>query len=289
MEDQLLTALWCVAAGFFDIDWSVYSSVLEALANLGFSGLSISVNLLIKAGLYQSLKLDVTHESWLARFSHPLLPTVTAVSVSPYLTRQKAKIHKSACDRATHYSSQNMDSMQTGPKPEVLHNRIAEGKVDLVAQYLEFCALGPFPYKAVETLQEISFNAPPSVHEVHQNRLAQAINKLIESPRGEEVLSTVVNLGLFEAYRELMWGACLLWLTSHHARITIKATLSAYADTLSKDSIIDSESASLLLRLHQIIERLDSLHPNIEPAPSTADIEEIEDEDPGGSLHVDEG
>jgi hypothetical protein len=68
----------------------------------------------------------------------------------------------------------------------------------------------------------------------------------------------------------------------------------------SNGSPSNSESAFLLLRLHQIIERLDSFHPDIEPAPSAAgrllrrdadivpDIEETEYADPGGSSYVDE-
>ncbi|KAF7341292.1 hypothetical protein MVEN_01865300 [Mycena venus] len=84
-EDQTLTALWRVTSRFpfSDMDWAVYSSVLEALVNSSVSAISISVTFLVKAKLYGSLGWAVTEENWLSHFNHPLLPTETAVTTEP--------------------------------------------------------------------------------------------------------------------------------------------------------------------------------------------------------------
>ncbi|KAF7341274.1 hypothetical protein MVEN_01863400 [Mycena venus] len=279
-EDQLLSALWRLTSSLirsgFDRS-AIYSSVLEELAKSGVSAISISVTFLVKTELYDSLAWGTTDENSVSRFNHPLLPTETAVVAQPGLVVADQDIN-------------------INPAQQIMWNRINEGMVALLAEFTELCSLDPFPYKAVETLQHIGCYPPPtSVHDVHQNRLAQAIGKLLESPRGAEVLLSVASLGIFTPYVAegayiTPWQQAQLkpWLTSSYARSTIKATFSAYAETLSNDTPSDSESASLLLRLRQIIERLDSLPPAIEPVPSTPDIEEVENGEPSGSSEVNE-
>ncbi|KAF7341285.1 hypothetical protein MVEN_01864600 [Mycena venus] len=297
-EDQLLSALWRLTSSShhpgFDRS-AIYSSVLEEVANLGVSAISISVTALVKNKLYDSLAWGATDENWLSRFNHPLLPAETAVAAQPGLVVV------------------DQDNIIINPAQQIMWNRINEGMVALLAEFIELCSLEPFPYKAVETLQHIGRYTPPtSVHDVHQNRLAQGIGKLCESPRGAEVLLTVASLYILTPYAEegeyfmpSQEAGLKPWLTSSHARSTIKATFSAYAETLSTDTLSDSESASLLLRLRQFIERLDSLHPADEPVPSmpgsfalyflqnnadtVPDIEEDENEDSSGSLEVNEG
>ncbi|KAF7341275.1 hypothetical protein MVEN_01863600 [Mycena venus] len=294
-EDQLLTALWRLISSPYPLrcESAMYLSVLKALANSGVSAISISVTVLVKAKLYRSLESALTDENLLYSFNHPLLPTKTAVAPQP--------------SSVVVGQDTNIPSAQM-----LMWNRIDEGMVALLAEFTALCGSDPFPYKAVETLQHIGHNLWPTlVHEDHQIQFAQAIGKLFESPHGAEVLPSVVGLEIFTPYVEeweyiMPWREVPLkpWLTSSHARSTIKATFSAFAETLSNDTSSDSEFASRLLRLRQIVERLESLHPAIEPVPSSPgsfalyfpqsnvdtgpDIEENENEDPSGSLEVTE-
>ncbi|KAJ6533614.1 hypothetical protein B0H19DRAFT_1272259 [Mycena capillaripes] len=271
-QDELLAALWrgVPYLDFHNLDWSVYSSVLEALVNSATSAVSISVTVLVKAQLYHSLRSATTDENWWSRFNHPLLPTETAVAAEP---------ESIATMTTDNYMS---------PIEQIVGIRIDEAKVCLLAEFIELCAAGPFPYKAVETLQKIDHCLyPTSVHDIHQKRLAQAIEKLLESSRGTEVLGAVVDLDIFEAYVDDFamnsWEPCPPWLTSSDARNTIKITFSAYAEKLSNSSPSDPMSTLILFRPQKIIERLGSLHPEIEKAPSTADLKDIAHVDSGDS------
>jgi hypothetical protein len=240
---------------------------------------------LVKAKLYRSIGPATTDENWLSHFNHPLLPTSTTVAAPP--------------DSVVTDQDNNISSI------EIVWDRIDEGTVSLLAEFIELCVSDPFPYKAGETVGHIGHNLWPTlVHEVHQNRLAQSITNLFEFTRGAEVLPSVVNLPIFEAYVDesvmKSWGPCPPWLTSSEARNTIKATFSSYAETLFNGTLSDSESVFLLPRLQQIIERIDSLHSDIKLDLSTSgkfapyflrsnaeliipDVEEIKDEDSGGS------
>ncbi|KAF7341248.1 hypothetical protein MVEN_01860400 [Mycena venus] len=233
-EDQLLTALWRLtsSSSSFPLDMSaIYPSIYEALAKLGISTISISVTVLVKAQLYGSLGWHVTPENWLSRFNDPHLPTETTVAAQP--------------DSVTADENNNMSPVET-----IVWNRILEGKVCILAEFMERCDSDPLPYNAVETMWHIDrYLHPSSVHDIYQNRFAHAVNKVFESSRSKEILPHVVNLAMFEAYTDETlfsgWGVFPPpWLTSQHARSIIKATFSAYADTLSKD--MPTESAPLI-------------------------------------------
>ncbi|KAF7341187.1 hypothetical protein MVEN_01853700 [Mycena venus] len=251
LEEQLLTALWRLASfsSPFATDLALYSSVLDALTKSGCFAISISLGMLVKAKMYASLDLAWTDENWQSRFSHSLLPTETAVIASPKL----ADANTLTYDGKSSIASKTPRSDRWSPelRAKLLGARISEGGIDLVAQFLEFCCSDPFPYKAAETLQKMDiFLLPVSVHDVHQNRLAQAIAKLFESPRGAEALPSVINLKIFDTYAHLNapvpnWGPYVPWLTSPHARYNIKAAFFAFIQTMSNASLNDSTSLSI--------------------------------------------
>ncbi|KAF7341193.1 hypothetical protein MVEN_01854300 [Mycena venus] len=168
-EEKLLTAMWRLASFFpFAADLAVYSRALDALANTGCPAIAISLGALAKARMVASLSDTWTDENWQSRFSHSLLPTETAV-VAPDFTEASQLSY----DR----------------RSNILAARTAEGGIDVLAQFLESCASDPFPYKAVETIQKMDlFNSPVSVHDVHQDRLSQALGHLFKYPPAAKVL-----------------------------------------------------------------------------------------------------
>ncbi|KAF7341288.1 hypothetical protein MVEN_01864900 [Mycena venus] len=184
-EDKLLSALWRLTSSSHRLGFdrsTIYSCVLEELAKLGVSAISISVTVLVKNKIYGSLAWGATDENWLSCLNHPLLPTKTAVAAQP--------------DSVVMDQDNNISTSQ-----DIMWNRINEGMTALLAEFTELCGSDPFLYNAVETLQHIGRNLWPTlVHEDHQIQFAQAIGKLFESPHGAEVLPSVVGLNIFTAY-----------------------------------------------------------------------------------------
>jgi hypothetical protein len=130
-----------------------------------------------------------------------------------------------------------------------MYHRADEARIHILTEFMECCASGPLPFKAVETIQHIGVLSPaaqPAIHPNCQRRFATAVKTLFDAgdlSDRDELLRAIVNLGgfvvdVYSAERHL----------DAEARDTLKHTFAAYQERLSPTN--DSE---LLTRVRNIV------------------------------------
>ncbi|KAJ7110571.1 hypothetical protein C8R44DRAFT_883705 [Mycena epipterygia] len=255
--DDLSAALWrlCVLPRQVVIQLSVCDAALAAVVNAGHSQVSSSLIPLIKVKIFDALRFNHhtarTPKSDLAlQLRHHAFPSETAVDIPPDLDIET--LEDEAIDA------------QLDPLYSVLSDRITEGRVQLLAQFLENCADTVFPYDPVKTLSVLGSFAPAAqVHASHQIRLATSLKNL--SRRRPALLKAVINIAAFDVYASSAeteksraiggWLQSQPWLDDADSRDIVKHCLARYSRALS-----GTDSAALGERVDSILDGLDYLH-----------------------------
>ncbi|KAF7360129.1 hypothetical protein MVEN_00741300 [Mycena venus] len=247
--EQVLMALWRVASLGPQVSPHSYQTVLETVIKVApaDSPVTLSVVALVKTLLVGSLKGSMTFRDLENLVGHSILVTETA-SIVP--------------------SAGDPDSEPL----EAKHNRVLEVKIALLAEFLDRCSVSFMPYQTVETIRSIgnSISVPRTVvHERHQRRLVNGINKTLNSdlPDGVKLLEASLSLPLFDLYAGVpdfslsqlrQWHA---WLDNPVARAKLKDTLIHYVNNTAT-----KPASSVLTRIQAILRGLDSLHGDVKIA-----------------------
>ncbi|KAJ6544172.1 hypothetical protein B0H19DRAFT_1267472 [Mycena capillaripes] len=238
--DEVLTSLWRVASlvGGHNLSTELCETILDAVSIAVSSSIAVSVIALTKGLVFDSLSHPQNGSAAENALGHWLLPTETAVFVDPEVHDQEWNI-------------------------QLLHDRIVEARVSLLAEYLDTCDSDSLPFKGVETVININISVPRAkIHEAHQTRFASAMNRVsgLGYPRAEELLYAIINGGIFRVYAGVpargSSGRQHAWLDDLTARSQVKQTLSEHADKLKSSG----DCSPLLARIHAILGGLDSLH-----------------------------
>ncbi|KAJ7480684.1 hypothetical protein FB451DRAFT_1238208 [Mycena latifolia] len=246
--EGVLTSLWrlCSLRGpwIADADTAIHEAVLEAVMDADSTPLTFSIIAMVKTRILNSLG----HAPDESAFKHWLLPTDTAVVISPQII-----------------GGQMTDGKTLGT---LLQNRVEEAKIALLSDFLEGCGSGFVPYKAAETLDYIGTIVPQSeIHETYQIHLANSMHRLWNHNKshGTELLNTLITCKIFDLYAEFpnfnlinVSGERHAWLDNAGARAQIKDTLSGYVKKLAFEST--SGAPSVLTRAQAVLRGLDSLH-----------------------------
>jgi hypothetical protein len=248
-QQEILTAMWRLASFSPQLSTSVLHHVLESAASLDVPAIPASIVVLLKSLYLRNLGNEMSETTLWKRFADPVLPKITAVTLSSDLST----------------AGGDRDDISPFWELGLLKTRIAEAEIVLIAEFLEFCAgPDPIPYEPAATLRGVSQDHGQhlaSVHNTHQARLAEAIKHSFQSPRCSELRSVIISTRMFDAYTKPFPHSVQPWLDHRNARESIKSTFTGYADALAassadRDSVADHD----LLRVRAIIHGLDSLH-----------------------------
>ncbi|KAJ7871856.1 hypothetical protein B0H14DRAFT_3568040 [Mycena olivaceomarginata] len=132
---------------------------------------------------------------------------------------------------------------------EKMYHRADEARIHILTEFMECCASGPLPFKAVETIQHIGVLSPaaqPAIHPNCQRRFATAVKTLFDAgdlSDRDELLRAIVNLGgfvvdVYSAEQHL----------DAEPRDTLKHTFATYQERLSP-----TDDSELLTCVHNII------------------------------------
>ncbi|KAJ7177091.1 hypothetical protein C8R46DRAFT_1188712 [Mycena filopes] len=257
----LMTALWHVAfttQSFYPA--GTYEPVLDALKDLPhFPDIKSSIVSVLKTKVMYQLLSHGIHP-----LRHPLLPTVTALSIPDELPNNDEPSSEIMAARLP-----ALDGFS-----QLVRCRITEARIGIIAEFLDNFHSDFTPYNPIRTLKYICWDIAPrgEVHAEHQIRLADGMNRILklgmEHPHATELLDTLIGSKLFEPYIDAAVGQSarnlqptvatgFAWLQDPTARNKIKDTLADYAEKLASSG---RESA----RVSGILTGLDSpaLHPS---------------------------
>ncbi|KAJ6629062.1 hypothetical protein B0H10DRAFT_1987738 [Mycena sp. CBHHK59/15] len=254
----ILAALWrlCVLQRPELAELLLFEDALTAVQNSGPSSFSRSVTPLIKMRVFEALRFNhhterTAKRNLIRQLGHPVMPPQTAVEIP--------------CDLDMEDIDDETINAQLDPLYPVLHDRIAEARIQLLAEFFEHCSSSTLPYNALKTLSAIASFAPASaIHPAHQIRLANSMKVLFGVARRRPgLLTAVVNINAFDVYTAthdiltpLWWLQNQPWLDDSGAQQTIKECFAGYAASLSS-----VDSPDLVDRLEAILEGLDYFHP----------------------------
>ncbi|KAJ7119761.1 hypothetical protein C8R44DRAFT_982405 [Mycena epipterygia] len=185
--DEVLTALWRVSSL---VQWGssteLYESALEAVLKSRESSITVSVIVMLKAKILDSLVYFGTARSSLR---HQLLPVQTAI-----------------VDPENFSSADEIDAGMDDAHAKTIHalvaDRVNEAKIALLAEFLEGLDSGPLPYKAIETIRRIGGAIPRGkIHESHQIRFAKGMDCVLrvgDSYTSAELLEALIACQVFE-------------------------------------------------------------------------------------------
>ncbi|KAF7347041.1 hypothetical protein MVEN_01457800 [Mycena venus] len=236
--EEVMTALWCVASSKPRLRYRpglrLYQSILEAVTRIGSpeSPVTVSVVAMMKTLVIDSLQ-DFSNP-----IGHLVLPTQTAIIIP--------------------VDSSPMSNSR--PFQQALYDRKLEATISLLAEFLDHCSREFMPHRAVETVRSLgNFIYPPRglVHETHQRRLANGIQRLLNcnNPDGVELVEAIISrCHILDLYADLpdpqrVWSPRHPWIDNSTAREEIK-------DTLTKYMMLNPVHRTV----STILARLDSLH-----------------------------
>ncbi|KAJ7659589.1 hypothetical protein DFH06DRAFT_1472454 [Mycena polygramma] len=247
---DLVRSLWaltlnCSWRRFAATAPDAFTSYMDALDAMSSRECFASVIPLIKMGVLDHVakhkKLDTTDTDLGALSYHGILPAET---------EPRSLIDKT---RST----------------EVLMN----AKLNILAEFLEYCTSAELPYEAVETLDTMASQATPRsavpVQKTYQIRLATSVHAVFAAGKPQEFLTAIVSSQLLDPYaggqEKPWWDKHFRWITEPIARHKLTEALAGYESTL----LADPESPKDLLdRLRAIIHGLKTLH--VDPHPDSA-------------------
>jgi hypothetical protein len=260
--DDLLAALWrlCVLPRQAVIELSVCDAALEAVINAGASPVSACLIPLLKLKIFDALRFNhhtarTLKSHLILQLRHPVLPSETAVDLP--------------LDVDVEALEDDTINAQLDPLYEVLSARITEGRVQLLAEFLEHCASAELPYDPVKTISVLGAFAPAaSVHPIYQTRLATSMRALLRiARRRPALLKAVMNIEVFDVYAASAeteksraiggWLRNQPWLDDPIARNTMVHFLTGYSVTLA------STNTALNERVDSILDGLGYLHRDI--------------------------
>ncbi|KAF7364580.1 hypothetical protein MVEN_00327000 [Mycena venus] len=172
--DEVLASLWRVASlvGGHNLPIELCETILDAVSTAasGSSSIALSVTALIKGLVFDSLSHPRSGSDAESALEHWLLPTETAVVL------------------ANSDPDPEVRSDQEPPNIQLLHDRIVEARVALLADFLDTCHSpdsDSLPFKAIETLANINTSVPRAqIHAAHQVRFARALHRVVQSASG---------------------------------------------------------------------------------------------------------
>ncbi|KAJ7138899.1 hypothetical protein C8R46DRAFT_1321009, partial [Mycena filopes] len=253
---EVMTALWHVAftaQRYYPAP--AYEPVLDSLKEVLHSPyIKTSIVAVLKTKvMYQLLSLGIRP------LRHPLLPTVTALSIP---------------DELVNDSDVPPDILAARPLAlntfsQLVHCRVTEARIAIIAEFLDdfHSDFSRAPYNPIETLQYICFGIgipAAEVHEEHQIRLADGMHRVLklgmEHPHATELLDTLLGSKLFEPYLDAAVGQSarslqptvptgFAWLQDPTARNKIKDTLSDYREKLASSGRESARVAGILTGL----------------------------------------
>ncbi|KAJ7436636.1 hypothetical protein FB451DRAFT_1108713 [Mycena latifolia] len=255
-REAVFTAMWrLVWLGRAQPELTSLQSVLDALSTTdpALAPISKSIVTLVKIEMFGVLSLDYpqTLEDVRPWLSHSIFPADTAVHI-PDESPPKP------------WSSELSD-----PHAEELTRcvlaRVAEAKLELLAEFLEHCGADVSPYRAFETVRRVTLDIRPvaPIHRTHQARLANSLHIIFTARTLPEVLNTVIDCHCWDGYamRPLPSGNTLLggflWLDDPDAREKIQTVFMEYEQTLS----LSNDSPDTLARVRGILQGLDPGRP----------------------------
>ncbi|KAF8214241.1 hypothetical protein K438DRAFT_2009278 [Mycena galopus ATCC 62051] len=206
--DEVLSSLWRVASlvGGHNLSTELCETILDAISTAASSPMAVSVMALIKGLVFDSLSHPRSGLAADSALGHWLLPPETAILVDPAVCDQERNI-------------------------QLLHDRIVEARVSLLAEFLDTCGSDTLPFRGVETVSNINISVPRAkIHEVHQIRFACAMHRVsgLGDSRADELLDAIVNGGIFRVYTGMpargSSGRQCAWLDDSTARSQVNQT-----------------------------------------------------------------
>ncbi|KAF7367077.1 hypothetical protein MSAN_00967100 [Mycena sanguinolenta] len=288
VPQEYLTAMWQLACiGLFryvTIDSSQYpgESTLDALSMVEspFPLITCSVIALLKAQVLSGLTSRTTRMMAKA-LNHHLFPADSGMQLLGELPPTEGPIELSL-------------EQQTMIAALVRH-RVAEARLDILAEYLENCSSDVLPFKVVETVSQI-FDQPRDtfsstlqarIHQTHQLRLANSIHSIFTGQqKSVELRDGIVNCMIWDFYANNNHAASPLlpnfraWLDNPAAQRKIRDAFTEYETEFTTES----SGQRVLQRLQRILRGIDFWHRAFDsailPDRSITDGFSISDEDP---------
>jgi hypothetical protein len=225
-----LTALWYyipeyhLVSGSRPDELAMYDRTLAAVLSLPPSPASRSVAALLKNEILCQL-IDLSHwanhksgiskSTIVSYFNHPLLP------VAPETITELPAWVAEAVDDAT------VNQSQYQPLAKILFQRINEGRLGVLTEFLETWNTAELPFEAGKTLQYIGFE-PIGFHVNHQTRFARSVQNAFKHGHPDELLFGIINLGLW-------WRETIPWLDDTFSRQMIRDSFTAYVENYPPD------------------------------------------------------
>lgn len=261
---QTLKALWNILhAGRYSFEHDdepiipslqVATNLLNVLLTMPSSPEAMSAIVLVKNKILNRLHrpADGTTEDHILQLYHPLLPTETAVTVPVEDLRYRLNDGKVQEFR------------------NVMLYRIAEARIIVISEYLEWCSSEVSPFRMLETLSTIrSAMCQTAIHETHQLHFAKTLQRFLSTSSGDIVLGMLdeVMKNTLEVYtpiarlaRPHIRGLQLYpYLDNPVAREIMKDAFIEYKNTLTA---MDPPLPDLLSSIEEIINALDFMHPS---------------------------
>ncbi|KAJ6502880.1 hypothetical protein C8R47DRAFT_1316835 [Mycena vitilis] len=203
VQDDILAALWrlCVLPRKAVIDLAVCDAALAAIESAHPSSVSQSLLPLVRLKIFDALRFNhhtarIPKSELILQLAHHTLPVESAVDTPPDLDAESSNGTSESVD------DEALDAQLV--IGEILSARITEGRVQLLAQFLEHCASTKLPYDPVKTVSVLgTFTAAAPVHATHQLRLVTSLMALLPATRRRApILKAFVNIEAFDVYAE---------------------------------------------------------------------------------------
>ncbi|KAJ7676595.1 hypothetical protein DFH06DRAFT_1034014 [Mycena polygramma] len=202
VQDDILAALWrlCVLPRKAVIDLAVCDAAFTAVGCVGTSSVSQSLLPLVKLKIFDALRFNhhtarIPKSELILQLAHHTLPTESAVDTPPDLDVESS-------DGTSESDDEALDAQLV--IGEILSARITEGRIQLLAQFLEHCASTKLPYDPVKTVSVLgTFAAAAPVHATHQLRVATSLVALLPAARRRApILKAAANIQAFDVYAD---------------------------------------------------------------------------------------
>ncbi|KAJ7484124.1 hypothetical protein FB451DRAFT_1083496 [Mycena latifolia] len=172
----------------------------------------------------------------IAQLKDPLLWAETSLpdALSPYGDNGSINEGSDLWETSVRDSDSDSVVFEGSQLREKMHHRAGEARIHILTEFMECCASGQLPFKAVETIQHIgvlSLDPLVAIHPNCQRRFTTAVKTLFDAGDlgdHDELLRAIVNLGgfvsnFYPAERRL----------DAEARDTLKHTFASYQEKLS--------------------------------------------------------